>query len=61
MFEKAMQIKPGPKPESLDSSFDNVKRINASTGTSKAPTAPPRTSSASSTSAGKGQSPTPKA
>jgi hypothetical protein len=36
MFEKAMQIKPGPKPESLDSSFDNVKRINASTGNTRA-------------------------
>jgi transposase-like protein len=36
MFEKAMQIKPGPKPELLDSSFDIIKGTNASTGTSKA-------------------------
>jgi hypothetical protein len=36
MFEKAMQIKPGPKPESSESSFDNVKRINASTGNTRA-------------------------
>ena len=36
MFEKAMQIKPGPKPESPDSSFDIIKGTNASTGTSKA-------------------------
>jgi hypothetical protein len=38
IWEKEMQLKPGPKPkaDSENSSFDNIKGTNASTGTSKA-------------------------
>lgn len=37
MYEKAMQLKPGPKPKPTQiNSFDNVKGTNASTGNSRA-------------------------
>jgi hypothetical protein len=37
MWEREMRIKPGPKPESdSNSSFDIIKRTNASAGTSRA-------------------------
>jgi len=36
MYERAMQLKPGPKPKTETNSVDNVNQTNASKGNSKA-------------------------